>query len=175
MKSTSTQLHLPISVFSAESLKEVANREINRRASNRVALRDRGVHDWYRFVLSFPPHLVGSYIEDFGLDERHCILDPFCGTGTTIVESKLRGIQAIGVEANIFAHFASSVKVDWDISPELLKKEARKTADATFGLLKAQGIDDNSLLKGRIKEVSLRRLDWTWSIPGLTSRELKIY
>lgn len=159
MKPAQTQLHLPISAFGEESLEKTAKREINGRAANKLAPGDRGFHDWYRFVLSFPPHLVNSYIEDFGIDERHVILDPFCGTGTTIVESRLRGIQAIGVEANIFAHFASSVKVDWEISPELLKKEARKIADATLRLLKVQGIDDNSLDKGHLKEVPLRRLD----------------
>jgi hypothetical protein len=103
--------------------------------------------------------LVSNYIEEFGLDERHIILDPFCGTGTTIVESKLHGIKAIGIESNIFAHFASTVKVDWDINPDLLKKEARKIAESTLGLLKVQGIDDNRLLKDRLKEVSLRTLD----------------
>ena len=153
MKSTQTQLHLPISAFiPVNPSKRTAEREINGRSANKLAPGDRAFHDWYRFVLSFPPHLVSNYIENFGLDGRHVILDPFCGTGTTIVESKLHGIQAIGIEANIFAHFASSVKVDWEIDPDLLKKEARKIADSALGLLKAQGIDDNRLLKGRLKD-----------------------
>ncbi len=159
MKPTQTQLHLPISAFGTESLEKTAKHEINGRAANKLAPGDRAFHDWYRFVLSFPPHLVSNYIEDFGLDGRHVILDPFCGTGTTIVESKLHGIKTIGIEANIFAHFASSVKADWEINPDSLRNEARKIADATLGLLKAQGIDDSSLLRGRLKEVPLRTLD----------------
>jgi DNA modification methylase len=159
MKPTQTQLHLPISAFTGESLEKTAEGEIDGRAANRLAQGDRAFHNWYRFVLSFPPHLVSKYIEDFGLDGRHVILDPFCGTGTTIVESKLRGIRTIGIEANIFAHFASSVKVNWEIDPDLLKNEARKIADSTLELLKAQGIDDSRLLKGRLKEVTLRTLD----------------
>ncbi|CAN5669339.1 hypothetical protein BH24ACT18_BH24ACT18_15350 [soil metagenome] len=27
-------------------------------ATNKVQLKDSGAHNWYRFVLSFPPHLV---------------------------------------------------------------------------------------------------------------------
>ncbi len=115
MKPTQTQLHLPISAFGTESPEKITKRETNGRAPNKLSPGDRAFHDWYRFVLSFPPHLVSNYIEDFGLDGRHLILDPFCGTGTTLVESKLHGIETIGVEANIFAHFASSVKVDWEI------------------------------------------------------------
>ena len=159
MKPTQTQLHLPISAFSVNSVEKTARGETNGRAANRLAPCDRAFHDWYRFVLSFPPHLVSSYIEDFGLDERHLVLDPFCGTGTTIVESKLHGIQAIGLEANIFSHFASSVKVDWDIDPNLFKKKARHIANSTLELLNEQGLNDNSLLKRHTKEAPLRTLD----------------
>ena len=144
---------------STEFHEKAWEQETNGRAANKLAPRDRAFHDWYRFVLSFPPHLVSSYIEDFGLDGRHVILDPFCGTGTTIVESKLHGIQAIGLEANIFAHFASSVKTDWDIDPDLLKKGAGDIGDSTLRLLKADGIDDNSPCKGRLKDITLRTLD----------------
>ncbi len=87
---------------------------------NQIREQDRAVHDWYRFVLSFPPHLVQDYISKFGLDSNHCLLDPFCGTGTTLVEAKKRGIPSVGIEANPMAWFASSVKLDWTPSPDQL-------------------------------------------------------
>jgi hypothetical protein len=159
MKPTQAQLYLPISVFGTDSLQKTTRGETNGRASNKLDPSDRAFHDWYRFVLSFPPHLVSSYIEDFGLDERHIILDPFCGTGTTLVESKLHRIRAIGLEANIFAHFASSVKVDWDIDSDLFKKKTRHIARSTLELLNEQGLNDNSLQNRYTKEVPLRTLD----------------
>src|SRR4051812_16341674 len=81
---------------------------------NKLFEDDRRFHDWYRFVLSFPPHLVRHYINEFGLGSDDLILDPFCGTGTTLVESKLHNVPSVGFEANKFAHFASSVKTDWN-------------------------------------------------------------
>ena len=87
---------------------------------NRLYESDRPVHEWYRFVLSFPPHLVRDYVEKFNLCEGQMILDPFCGTGTTLVEAKKLGIKSVGVEANAMAHFAASVKTDWNVNPRQL-------------------------------------------------------
>src|SRR6266568_3910582 len=94
------------------------------REDNKVRSEDRGVHDWYRFVLSFPPHLVRDYLERFGVRSDQTVLDPFCGTGTTLVECKKRGIPSIGIEANPMACFASAVKTDWSPAPSDLLEHA---------------------------------------------------
>uniref|UniRef100_UPI001C8F4235 DNA methyltransferase n=1 Tax=Klebsiella pneumoniae TaxID=573 RepID=UPI001C8F4235 len=57
---------------------------------NKLRSEDRAFHDWYRFVLSYPPHLVRAYIDKLGLEPGHLLVDPFCGTGTTLVEAKKR-------------------------------------------------------------------------------------
>ncbi|MFC2411373.1 MAG: hypothetical protein ACFNUE_01955 [Bacteroides sp.] len=80
---------------------------------NRLRLEDTSVHDWYRFVLSFPPHLVRQYLDSFGVDKNSVVLDPFCGTGTVNVECKKRGIPSWGVEASPITQFASKTKCSW--------------------------------------------------------------
>jgi hypothetical protein len=74
---------------------------------NKLRVEDRAAHDWYRFVLSFPPHLVRTYLERFGVMREMRALDPFCGTGTTLVECKKLGIAGVGIERNPVAYFAS--------------------------------------------------------------------
>lgn len=83
---------------------------------NKLRTEDRAVHDWYRFVLSFPPHLVREYLDRFNVQRSNTVLDPFCGTGTTSVECKKLGIGSIGIEPNPMAYFASSVEVDWTVN-----------------------------------------------------------
>ena len=100
---------------------------------NRLYEDDRPVHEWYRFVLSFPPHLVRHYVEKFGIERGQLILDPFCGTGTTLVEAKKLGIGSVGVEANAMAHFAASVKTDWDVEPGELPDFGQEVATRVNG------------------------------------------
>src|SRR5437016_8445208 len=107
---------------------------------NRIRTEDSSIHDWYRFVLSFPPHLVRDYLTKFGITKRHKVLDPFCGTGTTLVECKKLGIQSVGVEGNPMAHFASRVKVDWSPSPKELSTHSKRVAEAVSASLEADGL-----------------------------------
>lgn len=128
---------MQLSLFSEEDIKTVRVRTNG--SANKLDINDKQFHDWYRFVLSFPPHLVREYIARFGLKEDDTILDPFCGTGTTLVESKLHGIPSIGVEANPMAHFASSVKVDWDIDPKGLLEHAALVARQANKAIASEG------------------------------------
>ena len=95
---------------------------------NRLYAEDLPVHEWYRFVLSFPPHLVRDYLQRFSLTSRQRILDPFCGTGTTIVEGKKRGVPSIGLEANPVVHYAAQTKTNWEVVPEELLAHAESLA-----------------------------------------------
>ena len=113
---------------------------------NRILDEDRPVHDWYRFVLSFPPHLVRQYLNEFEITPRDVVLDPFCGTGTTLVECKKRGVPSVGVEANPIAHLASTVKVDWSPEPRALLEHAELIAETTRARLRAQGIIDDPFM-----------------------------
>ncbi|MCB9136024.1 MAG: DNA methyltransferase [Anaerolineales bacterium] len=114
-------------------------------SDNSIQSEDRAFHDWYRFVLSYPPHLVRDYIRDFELYEDAVVLDPFCGTGTTLVEAQLNHRKAIGLEVNPFPYFATCVKTNWETKPSLLQEVSSEIAENTLSKLFEQGIDDRSL------------------------------
>lgn len=120
----------------------VARRRAKNADINKLYPEDRAVHEWYRFVLSFPPHLVREYLDRFGISEKERVLDPFCGTGTVIVEAKKLGIPSIGTERNPMAHFAGRVKVDWTPDPDGLLAHATHVAEAATAVLKREGLED---------------------------------
>jgi len=160
MNASDTQLLLNIEGlgFDENGKTIITPEPVNGRA-NKLNPEDRPFHNWYRFVLSFPPHLVRSYIDKFGLNQNDVVLDPFCGTGTTLVESKLAGLKAIGIEANTFPYFASTVKLDWNIDPELLLSQSTQIAGQALEILKQQGIEDNFSFDFDSKNISLKRLN----------------
>ncbi|MCL4517471.1 MAG: hypothetical protein M1379_18145 [Firmicutes bacterium] len=113
---------------------------------NRLQPTDRPAHNWYRFVLSFPPHVVRDYVQYFGIKKGQRVLDPFCGTGTTLVECKKLGLESVGVEANSMSHFASKVKVGWGPDPGALINHASQIAERALAELARDGLTDNPIL-----------------------------
>ncbi len=138
-----TPTQLKMGFTNLEEIRETPKSELSNGRANKLNPQDRTFHDWYRFVLSFPPHLVRDYIQKFELNQKSVVLDPFCGTGTTLVEVKLARMKAVGLEGNPFPYFASSVKTDWSLDADVLVSGARQIADEALGILKSQRIDDN--------------------------------
>lgn len=156
-----------------KGVQEEKKPELSNGRANKLDPQDRAFHDWYRFVLSFPPHLVRDYIKKFQLNSKSILLDPFCGTGTTLVEAKLAGMKAVGLEGNPFPHFASSVKTVWNVDPDRLARQSRQIAQDVSAILKSQGVDDNfplqdtSDLEMKTLEPSTAKLILTNSISPL--------
>jgi DNA modification methylase len=77
-----------------------------------------GLHPYpARMVPSIAGELIGRYSAPGDL-----IYDPFCGSGTTLVEGTLRRRRVLGVDLNPFAVLLSKVKTT-PINPELLSRE----------------------------------------------------
>ena len=109
---------------------------------NALLPSDSAAHDWYRFVLSFPPHLVREYVDRLGVNDGELILDPFCGTGTTLVECKKLGIPSVGIEALPSSAFVANTKVDWSVNPNTLMGRAETASQRALEALHAAGISD---------------------------------
>lgn len=70
-------------------------------------------HRWYYFKEGFSVNLVTEAIRSSHTTKRKLnILDPFSGSGTTVLTSSLLGHKAVGVEVNPFLEFTAKVKTN---------------------------------------------------------------
>jgi len=70
---------------------------------------------WYKYLEDFPHHFVEDCIEKYKISKKFYILDPFVGSGTTLIRSKLKGLKSIGVDINPAMVFISQQKLNWSI------------------------------------------------------------
>ena len=77
-------------------------------------------HRWFRLTPSFGPELVDIMLSTMGTEKNHIVLDPFCGAGTTLIQTKLNGLESYGFEINPVLQFVCKVSINWDLSPDKL-------------------------------------------------------
>jgi hypothetical protein len=65
------------------------------------------VHGFHVYAARMHPVIAGRLL-DYGGVEPGAVLDPFCGSGTTLVEARLRGRASMGVDASPLA-----VELSW--------------------------------------------------------------
>jgi hypothetical protein len=67
-------------------------------------------HGLHRFAAKFVPQVPAWALDGFG-SRTSVVLDPFMGSGTTLVEAILRGGTSIGVDVDPLARFIARAKV----------------------------------------------------------------
>lgn len=69
------------------------------------------VHGLHEYKGKFNPQTAKALLNVLGLRPGHRVLDPFCGSGTTIVECCHNGFDGFGVDLNPLAVFISRAKL----------------------------------------------------------------
>ena len=69
------------------------------------------IYRWFPYKHGFSRDLVNNLIEEFHLQKGSWVLDPFCGSGTTLLACKQKGINSIGFDILPFSVHLSNVKL----------------------------------------------------------------
>ncbi|NMA74244.1 MAG: site-specific DNA-methyltransferase [Bacteroidales bacterium] len=97
------------------------------------------VHRLHPYKGKFIPQLVEYFLDDHTdkfktevfFQKEDIVLDPFCGSGTTLVQANELGMHALGVDVSAFNALISNSKIDsYDLH------EVKKTANAITNQLK---------------------------------------
>lgn len=67
---------------------------------------------WYRYKEGFSVELVEELINQYSSKKKGLILDPFSGSGSTLLAANRKGFRSAGFEVNPFSYFLSRCKVD---------------------------------------------------------------
>ena len=88
-------------------------------------------HGLHTYPARMIPQVTDKLITKFANPKRknNLCFDPFMGSGTVLVESKLHGIKSIGIDTNPLAVLMSKVKTT-PISKRILERQAVKLLDA---------------------------------------------
>jgi site-specific DNA-methyltransferase (cytosine-N4-specific) len=78
----------------------------------------QSIHAIHPYPAKFIPEIPRALIAEFPPSDGSCVLDPFCGSGTSLVEAQRAGFDAVGVDLNPIACRISRVKTG--AAPRLL-------------------------------------------------------
>jgi len=82
--------------------------EIDDWTFNKASTREL-THCYHDYPARMIPQVAGKLIDNFGLSAKY-LFDPYCGSGTSLVEANIRGINAIGTDLNPLARLVSLAK-----------------------------------------------------------------
>jgi hypothetical protein len=71
----------------------------------------QATHAVHPYPAKFIPQIPRALIADLHPGDDSLILDPFCGSGTTLVEAAAAGLPSVGIDLNPLACLISKVKV----------------------------------------------------------------
>lgn len=80
------------------------------------------IHNWFSFKHGYSKELATYLIKNFSLSEGTWVLDPFCGSGTTLLACKQLGINALGFDILPFSVFLGKVKISNYNEDDLFKQ-----------------------------------------------------
>lgn len=117
---------------------------------------------WYKYLEDFPHHFVEDCIDKYKISKNFYILDPFAGSGTTLIRSKLMGLKSIGIDVNPTMVFISQQKLNWNINTNKIINHYNTIIDEFVNASKEE--KDTSLQYSYLRFMPKKELD-QWLSP----------
>jgi SAM-dependent methyltransferase len=124
----------------------------------------RFTHYLFRFPAKFHPPVVRCLIDRYS-KLGDTILDPFCGSGTLLVEALVSGRSAVGVDVDPVAAFISRVKCT-PLAPPLLEHEFDRLR-RRLHVVRRPARDYDRLIHDDLSPTAINRFRRRFRIPAI--------
>ncbi|MCC9596428.1 TRM11 family methyltransferase [Rubrivivax sp. JA1055] len=97
-------------------------------------------HGLHEYKGKFNPQVAKALLNIFGVKEGQWVLDPFCGSGTSLVEASHLGVNGVGTDINPLAVYLANAKV---LALSVAAKDierASKQALASIGKMRKRAV-----------------------------------
>ncbi len=122
------------------------------------------IHKWYDYLEDFPYQLIEEKIKEYDLQPNSLIVEPFAGSGTTLISANLFHCNAIGFDSNPLMTFVAETKTTWDVDLKLLKEVIANISNQFIE--KIRNYDSLKLEKGFLERMPKKELN-QWLSPSL--------
>lgn len=111
-------------------------------------------HGYFRYIGKYPPQIVSTILNRFY--DGGLIVDPMCGGGTTLIEARLRGINAVGIDVNPVSRIISSA-VSIPVDPDPFSAACERVLAEFSGGVRSHGplFEERSLAPKRRSDFAL--------------------
>lgn len=127
-----------------------------------------GPHGLHEYKGKFNPQIVRAFINITDAD-ADLLVDPFCGSGTALVEALRLGVDTFGLDRSPVAHFIARVKVDLSVEQglNLLQQQfIELTSEVAYLMKEAQETDTPASLDGLVGREGVAYLKHWFTVPA---------
>lgn len=117
------------------------------------------IHGWYRYSAGYSSQWAENTIEKLCPKGDELILDPFAGSGTTLLASDAKNIDSVGFEAQKFVFKIAQAKLSYKVNSQEFLPQADTFLESAKKNIRAKALNDNDLLRKCYTNDNLRRLE----------------
>lgn len=153
-----TQLNMNILNPNVDSELDILDKKVSRSGTFIDNMR-LPVHRWFRYSAGFSAEWVKEIIKGSKYGIKSKVLDPFAGSGTTLLASESIGAESYGFENHPFISRIARAKLLWYLDVNKLNLYADKLLKSAKVNVNGTDLYDNKLLNKCYSEENLSKLD----------------
>src|SRR5690554_2405241 len=117
------------------------------------------IHRWFRYSAGFSAQWAELEIEKRKRSDGLNVLDPFAGSGTTLLAASSDGVSSLGFESHPFIFRVARAKSNWNIDPDELLFRSEKLIESAKERLKIKYENNSPLLEKCFDDDSFQKLE----------------